>query len=77
MYSSLLKAEVADSAHTLKLEETFFFLFSCVDNSGDSINPNNRGSLLSFKSMRRTGLELGFELPTTSFAALPFNHLWS
>jgi hypothetical protein len=63
--------------HNLKLEDTFFFLFSCVDDSGDGINPNNQDSLLSFQSMRRMGLELGFELPTTSFAALPFSHLGS
>ncbi len=63
--------------HNLKLKDTFFFLFSCVDNSGDSINPNNQGSLLSFQSMRRTGLELRFELPTTSFGAFTLSHLGS
>jgi hypothetical protein len=61
--------------HNLKLEDTFFSLFSCADNSGDSINLNNQGSLLSFQSMRRTGLELGFELRNTSFAAFTFSHL--
>jgi serine/threonine protein kinase len=47
------------------LDWLFFFYKFCIDNSGDSLNPNHQGNLLPSQSMRRrvSSWDLNSQLP--------------